>query len=310
MLGGTTISSGSHNPTTTAAASASTLALDVNDQQLFSSEKCLFCNKNSDDSELNLLHMHTTHGLFIPDRRHLIVELHVLLEYLHLVIHGYHECICCGTQRNTTLAVQQHMLGKSHCRFDIAEEGSEYADFWNLSDSGSDEDMSSEEDEPVMEERTYGRPMGKAVQLDGSSLRLPSGKLISKSSPSQQHKQRKEGRIQRAATAADGADIIASEIDGVSVDLISSSSSGPKSITKSEKRAQVFTTQLSRLSDNDRRSLMHLPTSQQRSILATQQRQAEKAKKAERRYESRVEGLGNKTLQANYRAAGPMRPNG
>jgi pre-60S factor REI1 len=278
-------------------------------QPPFVSERCLFCNKDSGDFESNLLHMQTFHGLFIPDKQHLIVDLEVLIEYIHLVIYGYNECICCGTQRNSSLAVQQHMVGKGHCRFDIAQEDSEFADFWDFSDADSEGDASSGEDGPASEsgKRVV---LEAAVQPDEGSLRLPSGKLISKNTGPQQYQRRTEARKQRAANEA-GQQTTAQSSDPVpSTALVAAPSSGPKSITKSEKREQAFSTQLAKLSENDRRSLMHLPASQQRSIIATQQKQAEKGKRAERRYQSRVEGLGNKTLQAHYRPDCPARSNG
>lgn len=283
---------------------------DTINQKPFMPEQCLFCNRSNNDFITNLLHMQTTHGLFIPDKQRLIVELEVLIEYVHLVIYGYNECICCGTQRSSVMAVQQHMLGKGHCRFDIAEESSEFADFWNYSDASSGDEMSDEEDSSA-EGLDKDNSREGVVQVDDSSLRLLSGKLISKNSPSQQHQQRSAVRKQRAAIETTQHHATAQSSDRpTSTQIVAVSGDGPKGLTKSGKKEQAFTTQLSRLSQNDRASLMHLPASQQRSILTTQHKQAEKAKKAERRYQCRVEGLGNKTLQAHYRPAGPMRANG
>lgn len=303
MIGATTTSSASSN---SGSSISETVILDTMQQPAFEPEQCLFCNKTNDDFESNLLHMQTAHGLFIPDKQRLIVEPQVLVKYLHLVIHGDNECICCGTQRNSAEAVQQHMLGKGHCRFDISQEGSEFADFWNSSESEGDEQDTDGEVESAnkgQKRRTSGIP----VRLDDTSLKLPSGRVVSKQSASQQSQRRSEARTHRAVMAADDAEF---EDTSSSKALISTSRSGSKSISKSEKRDHTFITQLSRLSDNDRRSLMHLPASQQRSILATQQKQAEKAKRVERRYQSRVEGLGNKTLQAHFRPDGPARANG
>jgi len=49
---------------------------------------------------------------------------------------------------------------------------------------------------------------------------------------------------------------------------------------------------------------------QQRALLATQKKQVEKAKKAERRYQSRVEGMGNKSLMKHFVPDTPGRLNG
>lgn len=148
------------------------------------------------------------------------------------------------------------------------------------------------------------------MRLDEESLRLPSGKLISKNSSGQRNQRRADDRKQQAAI--DGMTSGATQIGGASQStaLIPALGDKSKSLTKSERRAEAFSGQSSRLSESDRQSLMHLPASEQRSILAAQQRQAEKARQAERRYQSRVEGLGNKTLQAHFRPDCPARRNG
>lgn len=96
--------------TTCGATSPARLAdpiVNPTEDPIFNQEQCLFCNKLLGSFESNVAHMQTAHGLFVPDRKRLIVELETLFSYLHLVIVGYNECICCGTQRNSTLAVQQ-----------------------------------------------------------------------------------------------------------------------------------------------------------------------------------------------------------
>jgi pre-60S factor REI1 len=322
MIGPSTAGSGS-----SATLSSTFTSPKASIQQHFMAERCLFCNRDSDDFDSSLTHMQTAHGLFIPDRQRLIVDLNVLVEYLHLVIFGHNECIWCGTQRNTTQAAQQHMIGKSHCRFDISDKASEFADFYdfydfsdpesNGDDSGEDEDAAETEDD-AQTKATAGSQ--GPIQLDEKSLWLPSGKIISKSSSSQQHQRRQqEAPLRRSASpgqlgsgaAADSGEE-GSGASSRSTALVPGDVGVKRqfAITKGEKRAQAFTTQLARLSANDQRSLAHLPTSQQRAVLATQQKQVEKARRAERRYQTRVEGLGNKTLMGHYRPDGPARQNG
>lgn len=48
--------------------------------------QCLFCGHANLDLDNNLEHMHKKHGLFIPDQENLVVDLHTLLGYLHLVM--------------------------------------------------------------------------------------------------------------------------------------------------------------------------------------------------------------------------------
>jgi pre-60S factor REI1 len=279
--------------------------------QVFVAERCLFCNKSSMTFESNLLHMQTLHGLFIPDKGHLIVDLETLIEYLHLVIHGYNECIYCGTQRGSPQAAQQHMMGKGHCRIDIADQGSEFADFYDFSEA-EDEDQDDSEVEIRNGLKSDKKTVGQAIQPDDNSLRLSSGKIISKSSASQPHTQRKarshSANIQ--SHIEDGSSALESDQPSSPLSPSRGVGRGGLALTRSEKRDNAFATQLSRLSANDRNSLAHLPTAEQRTILTTQQKQAEKSRRAERRYQSRVEGLGNKTLMKHFVPDTPGRSNG
>jgi pre-60S factor REI1 len=101
--------------------------------------------------------MAATHGFTVPFQDCLAVDLETVVSYLHFVIINYQECICCGTQRSTVEGVQQHMVAKGHCRFDISPDTEDF----------------------------YQVPRAKSVaveqmQLDGSTeVRLPSGKIVS-----------------------------------------------------------------------------------------------------------------------------------
>ena len=64
--------------------------------------------------------------------------------------------------------------------------------------------------------------------------------------------------------------------------------------------------QLANMSANDRNALMHLPTSQQRAILATQLRQTEKVQKEESRKRTRIDRKGNKNLYAYWHTETPV----
>ncbi|KAI1476850.1 hypothetical protein K445DRAFT_312514 [Daldinia sp. EC12] len=118
---------------------------------------CLFCAQESDLLDDNMLHMASAHGFSLPFQEFLAVDLEMVVEYLHFIIYGYRECICCGKRRSTIEGVQQHMVAKGHCRFDISAETEE---FYEMPQS-----------ENVVIEQ---------VQHDSSMPgRLPSGKLIS-----------------------------------------------------------------------------------------------------------------------------------
>lgn len=123
----------------------------------FAPGKCLFCSQESDMLDDNMIHMAEAHSFSIPFQDCLAVDFETVVEYLHFIIYSYRECICCGTQRGTVEGVQQHMVAKGHCRFDVSPDTEE---FYEMPQS-----------ENVLMEQT---------QDDSSTLvRLPSGKLIS-----------------------------------------------------------------------------------------------------------------------------------
>ncbi len=41
------------------------------------------------------------HGLSIPDKSRLVVDVETFLAYIHLIVFGYFECLYCGVQRRT-----------------------------------------------------------------------------------------------------------------------------------------------------------------------------------------------------------------
>lgn len=159
----------------------------------FVPEACLFCNQKSSDFVANLLHMQKAHGLFIPTSidggaLHLAVDMETLVGYMHLVILGYHECILCGTQKVDGWAVRQHMMGRGHCRIDLAGAESEWREFYEeQSDTlgsqveGEDED-DVEEDENMSSCGGHHVHVGSKIQTpevrDGVSLHLSSGKVV------------------------------------------------------------------------------------------------------------------------------------
>ena len=122
----------------------------------FTPSKCLFCSQQSSPPTLpsNLSHMSSAHGFTIPFQDCLAADitLETILEYLHFVIFAYRECISCSTRRGTVPGIQQHMIAKGHCRFDISPDTEDFYE------------MPQQSDLP---------------QTESDSLRLPSGKLIS-----------------------------------------------------------------------------------------------------------------------------------
>ncbi|KAK2668952.1 zinc finger protein [Fusarium oxysporum f. sp. vasinfectum] len=119
----------------------------------FDSTKCIICTHNDESFDKSLIHMETAHGLRIPFRDHLIVDLETVIWYLYFLVATYRECIYCGTRRRTVEGIQQHMRDKGHCRVELTDEMQEFYDLEGL--------------------KAHGRE--NAV----SSLRLSSGKILS-----------------------------------------------------------------------------------------------------------------------------------
>jgi pre-60S factor REI1 len=233
----------------------------------FKAEQCLFCSHTSKDFDANLAHMAQAHSLVVPFQSLLAVDLQTLVWYLHMVIFSYRECICCGKRRRTTEAVQQHMISRGHCRFDIDDDMSE---FYHMDSLASQ--MTEMPSDP-----------------DDMTLRLPSGKTLGHRSymePALKHK----SPTNRSSTGAAG--------------LPESESAGPlasQALTKKDRQEQALVAQFSQLRAGDRTSLAHLPQSQQRALLLTRKKALDKAKRAEVRKGGRMDHVGNKTaIHTNY----------
>ncbi|TRX88391.1 hypothetical protein FHL15_010704 [Xylaria flabelliformis] len=272
--------------------------------------QCLFCPNSSPSFDDSVVHMQKSHGLFVPHQQYLVVDLESLFRYLHLVVFGYRECVHCGTERATVQAVQQHMASKGHCRFDILEQDSEFAEFYDFSqpeidaESEVENDVEGHGDERNQEEAAIA-PDQKTLLADEDSIRLPSGKIISRQSgPSSTQLRR---RIWTSASQLNHHVIEAGTEEGPSKDGYNADIPDTRSLSKREKRDKATVTyQLAKMSASDRSSLIHLTPSQQRSILATQHRQTEKVQKEERRRQSRIDRKGNKNLYAYWHTETPV----
>ncbi|KAI0411427.1 C2H2 type zinc-finger-domain-containing protein [Xylaria grammica] len=276
----------------------------------FTPGQCLFCSTLSPSFADSVVHMQKSHGLFIPHQQHLVVDLETLFKYLHLVIFGYRECIQCGTERATVQGVQQHMTGKGHCRFDAAEHDSEFAEFYDFSESEDNAESDIESDgEQMNQEDTAASSTRKPLLADEDSIRLPSGRIISRYSSAQAGQTSAQSR-RRTRNPASQLEYAPAELDaeaGSSKEEPNSDVPDTRVLSKREKRERArVTLQLANLSESDRSSLMHLPASEQRSILATQHRQAEKVQKEERRRKGKIDRKGNKNLYAYWHTETPV----
>ncbi|KAF5684653.1 C2H2 zinc finger transcription factor [Fusarium denticulatum] len=276
--------------------------------QSFTPGQCLFCPSVYPTLAESIIHMQTSHGLFVPYKQHLLVDLETLFRYLHLVIYGYRECIHCGTSRATVQAVQQHMMGKGHCKFDVSE-GSEFADFYDFSrqDLETENSVLSEDDEDEFEgaESKLDR---RPLQVDRDSIRLPSGRLISKKSSAQVEplvsQVRARKRASRSQLEYSSVDVDAE--DPIHVEHVPVASD-TRLLSRRERRQKATVTyQLANLSAGDRSALMHLSASEQRSLIATQHRFTERVQKEESRRQRRIDRKGNKNLYAYWHTETPV----
>ncbi|KAF5660701.1 hypothetical protein FCIRC_12059 [Fusarium circinatum] len=275
--------------------------------QSFTPGQCLFCPSVYPTLAESIIHMQTSHGLFVPYKQHLLVDLETLLRYIHLVIYEYRECIHCGTSRTTVQAVQQHMMGRGHCKFDVSDE-SEFADFYDFSRQhlDTDDDVLSEDNEESESEEV--KPDQKLVQTDRDSIRLPSGRLISKKSSAQvepsisqlrKHKKTARSQLEYFSVEVDEDAPLHEEYEP---DI-----SDTRLLSRRERRQKATVTyQLANLSAGDRSALMHLSASEQRSFIATQHRFTEKVQKEESRRQRRIDRKGNKNLYAYWNTETPV----
>ncbi|KAK2616231.1 hypothetical protein QQS21_000866 [Conoideocrella luteorostrata] len=244
----------------------------------FFPDQCLFCGTLNGTFEDNLKHMSQSHSFAIPQRNNLIIDLGTLIWYLHLVIYGYQECLLCGKTRKSVEGIQQHMMAKAHCRFDIA---GDFQDFYEVSN-----DVQRAED----------------IFTPGeSTMKLASGKTLGhRSKPV-------EGPSRRSGSRPDS--------PGPSPMLTYESNepvarTGSELMTRNDRTLARLATQLSQFRAGDQQSLAHLPAYELRSVLASRMQQLSTAKRMERRMRSRVESRNNKNLMKHFKIDVPGRSNG
>lgn len=264
------------------------------------------------------------HSLFIPaaidnGSLALAVDLETLVRYMHLVVHTYHECLLCHTQRQTAHAVQQHMTGKGHCRVDLEDGGSEFRDFYERprgveaegEGGSSGEETLGSEDEADVEEATLAGDAAP-LRLREGSLLLSSGKVLShRSAPVPKHHrplaetQKPTRRGALAAASSQSESSIPPNEDGAGPSEPTAeapASDTGRALTRLERRAEsnsrsTLSMAMARMSLGDRAALAHLPASEQRAVVLRQFKQQDKARHESRRFWSKVELRGNKTAK-------------
>jgi len=251
----------------------------------FSKAQCLFCDQISLDSEQNLEHMSKSHGLYIATTN-LSVDIETLLAYFHLVISTDHECLYCATQRNTRLAVQQHMIAKGHCKYDLTAKDSEFREFYDLSLLKAEEQLQrnliATRFSDLREAATHSKSSRSRSSKHGNeqhvNLTCSPSKQAS-TSPSRSIKPQNDNDTSSDDTSSDDTERSADLLCELSI--------------REQKRSYTLNNQLSQLRAEDRRSLMHLPVSQQITLLATHHKQLENVRRSEQTQREKLESAGN-----------------
>lgn len=264
-----------HNEQIDAINSSSSIADDE-----FEESRCLFCDQSSTDLEHNLEHMSRIHGLHIVTAN-LLVDVGSLLHYFHLVVSCYHECLFCGTQRNTHQAAQQHMIAKGHCKYDLTAKDAEFREFYDLSSLESEENS---------------RRSLLATRLSDSAQVAAYEKATKPRDPKRSNKHSLDRTLspaEQASTSSSPTSESQSDSDTSSDDNQGAFKPLSELSIRAQKRLHIVDTQLSKLRANDRKSLMHLPVSQQRALLETHHKQMEKARRSEQTQRGNLESAGN-----------------
>ncbi|BAO41918.1 zinc finger protein REH1 [Kluyveromyces marxianus] len=121
------------------------------DPESFNPKECIYCGKISRELEMNVKHMFSKHGLYIPERSYL-VDLEGLLKYLADIIIQNNECLCCSYQGSSIESIRAHMDAKRHCMlpYESKAERALVAQFYDFSSLENAEPATSENVEDII----------------------------------------------------------------------------------------------------------------------------------------------------------------
>lgn len=233
--------------------------------------------------------MRKQHGFSIPDEPNLIVDVETLIQYLHLVIFGYYECLHCGSQRGTPEAAQQHMTGKGHCKVDM-EKGSEFRDFYDFGAAG--ESRNAEDALPS------DRCVDALIDQLDKAMRLPSGKILSHrtatKSRSYMEPSRRTQKQQRQVGQPSLGQPSSYRAHAGSVEAVPDGESDAAKSKRIAKRDAIFLNQLASLRATDRSGLAHLPVWKQRAVVLQSKKEREHAHRQENAMLLKIQLKANK----------------
>ena len=120
-------------------------------------KRCLFCNYDSPNLKLSVMHMSKYHGMFIPEQNYL-TDLEGLITWLHDRIFELHECLYCHKIKGSAEGIQTHMRDKGHCMiaFESEEDMIEVGQYYDFRGTYSDQEDSDEDMEDINEEIAGG----------------------------------------------------------------------------------------------------------------------------------------------------------
>ena len=127
--------------------------------------RCLFCNYDSPNLKLSIMHMTKFHALFIPEQPYL-VDLEGLVKYLQEKIMEDYECLFCHKLKGSASGVQTHMRDKGHCMiaFDTEDEMIEVGQFYDFRSTYSDEEDDTDSDSEVPAKGNMASKLGTKWQ--------------------------------------------------------------------------------------------------------------------------------------------------
>ena len=287
--------------------SSSEEARPESDDEDFTPTKCLFCPTTSTSTPANLTHMSQAHSFNIPDMSHLL-DIDSFLGYLYTIISSFHECISCGSVKSSKYAVQDHMLGKGHCKLNLKEDPLELGDFWEVSEDESDNDSESEESDGKGQEKE-----GVPILVEGE-LRLPSGKILGRRSKN------RNPRLKITSLSRSRSSSPPQNIEGQPHPQTQPASDPQQSTysaisTVRTTRSTVRTEHRIVPKPGTQTSLIGLSDVQQRALRATEMKIEKVETKAKKMYEAKVDRKGNKqktfrVLTMGKKAGGLEKRNG
>ncbi|KAF8865302.1 hypothetical protein BDZ45DRAFT_442108 [Acephala macrosclerotiorum] len=238
----------------------------------FIPSKFLFCTFNSKSNDLNVTHMQKKHGLFIPDQEFLI-DVETFLGYLSTVISQFHECLYCGSTKNSAEAARAHMMSKGHCKLN-PDPGSEYEDFYEVASDIEDENL----DAGTKEDKS------KILMSDDNELHLPSGRTLG---------HRSQARYYRQRTPVRG-----KSTERLAIEDSKESSEGSEELGEGGRNTSR---QLAIRPARGELGMLGVPELQKRALMAVEKKMLKAEAKAKNDYRAGLERLGNK--QKFYRVS-------